>query len=744
MKPKRAAYFAILTVCILLCRSATSQLPGDYTTEQRRANELLERTSALLARPASNIAAQSTSPTLATPPSAPASVSAAPSTNIPLSTSPASVPTTPAKKVALLVGINDYQAVKKLNGCVNDVKNMQLLLTGKFGFAPEDVHVLLDKDATHSEIVKKFKAQLIDRSQPDTIAVFHFSGHGSQAVDDGTENGEVDKMDETIVPVDSRTPGHYDITDDEINGLFKLLTEKTKNVTFVLDCCHSGGNVRATALARKVDPDLRPPPPAPVYARAEAPRDARGLDERFEGRDYVLIAGCRADQVSFEFADPNTNQPCGALTYFLVREIQNSAIGKVTYRDVMDKVKALVNKEYPTQHPQLEGAQIDKVVFNDASSIPQPFVTVFPQADGVRIEAGIVQGVTVGSVWDVYPPETKLFEHKSAVAQIEVTSVEAFSARAKRIQGTAVASASRALVRRQSYQSRKLNVYLALDEKSPALAKIKTSLESPEKIDTNSETSPTFSDLFEVVATPGSARIVLDEIDPNEIAGLSPDSGRHIALSAGDGSALSPPVPVTDPKVGEKVLNQVNQWKKWFNLLDIENPNPTNLKVDLKLELRTASWASGPKSEDEVGLVVRPKDELEVAVTNNGTTPIYFTLLDLETDGSIAIVYPPTGEQQSLAPQKPWSQRFRATLANDRQSVRGFIKLVATTQPADFSFLRQEQIKGLPKDAASMNNPLVRILGEASLVAKGLEPVQTNLDEWTTKTRILDVVRPAN
>ena len=38
------------------------------------------------------------------------------------------------KKLALLVGINDYKYVKPLKGTVNDVKNMKKLLVERFGF----------------------------------------------------------------------------------------------------------------------------------------------------------------------------------------------------------------------------------------------------------------------------------------------------------------------------------------------------------------------------------------------------------------------------------------------------------------------------------------------------------------------------------------------------------------------------------------------------------------------------------
>jgi uncharacterized caspase-like protein len=49
-------------------------------------------------------------------------------------------------KKALLIGINRYKIPgADLRGCVNDVKNMQAVLTQMYGFANKDVTVLTDE-----------------------------------------------------------------------------------------------------------------------------------------------------------------------------------------------------------------------------------------------------------------------------------------------------------------------------------------------------------------------------------------------------------------------------------------------------------------------------------------------------------------------------------------------------------------------------------------------------------------------
>ena len=177
-----------------------------------------------------------------------------------------------AKKLALLVGINKYKAVNGLSGCVADVRNMQGLLRGKFDFPDDSIRVLTDEQATHAAIVQAFKDHLIGRAADNAVVVFHYSGHGSRMKDPTgkSPSGEIS----TIVPHDSRTEGVYDISADELRGLFSLLAEKTKNVTFIFDSCHSGMVLKDVATARaRVD---RPGParPAAPAARGTA-RPAR-------------------------------------------------------------------------------------------------------------------------------------------------------------------------------------------------------------------------------------------------------------------------------------------------------------------------------------------------------------------------------------------------------------------------------------------------------------------------------------
>ena len=103
-------------------------------------------------------------------------------------------------KKALLVGLNAYPApITSLQGCINDVRQMESTLKRYFGFNPEDIRVLLDKDATRKAVLGGIE-WLVEAAEPGDVLVFHYSGHGSQVDDDGGDEWEC--RDEILVPYD--------------------------------------------------------------------------------------------------------------------------------------------------------------------------------------------------------------------------------------------------------------------------------------------------------------------------------------------------------------------------------------------------------------------------------------------------------------------------------------------------------------------------------------------------------------
>jgi len=164
------------------------------------------------------------------------------------------IPTTviAAGKHALLIGIQDYSNTpfNSLKGPVNDIKLTEDVLRKRFGFSNDNFITLLDDKATHTGIENAFEA-LIKRVNPDDFVYIHYSGHGSQTAD---LNGD-EKQDQTWVSYGARTSDeahkdNYDVLDDEINAWMAQLYDKTDQVVFVSDSCHSATVSRGFTLTR--------------------------------------------------------------------------------------------------------------------------------------------------------------------------------------------------------------------------------------------------------------------------------------------------------------------------------------------------------------------------------------------------------------------------------------------------------------------------------------------------------------
>ena len=612
-------------------------------------------------------------------------------------------------KLALLIGIDDYENVSDLDGCVNDVGNIKSLLRDKFGFEEKNIVTLVNEQATHKAILDTFQQHLIAQAKQGDIVVFHYSGHGSQMRD--ADGDEADGFDETIVPQDSRKPGVFDIPDDSINGLLRLLADKTENITFIFDSCNSGTVARAAGKVRTVKKDERPPPPPDSFAvRARGTADGEH-GWRPEDAKYVLLSGCRSDQLSHEYsADGRAN---GVFTYFFAKEVR-AAKGNLTYQDVMDKVAGNVNAHFGSQEPQIEGSSKSNYVFSDEMSLTENHLLVEPLgSDRVKLKAGSVQGLTTGSLYDIYAPGTKRFLPPAApIAKIELTRVDTFSSEGKIASGGRVQGASRAVERQHQYPDRKLFIrYEGLDG-SETLKRIKRELDSKPFIEPVPEARG-----YDLLLAERNGNIVTEGSDPTEI---------------------SPRVPVNTADAAGRVVNQVSLWATWFNVLSIANQTPSlNLDVRVKrVEGEAAQSASGNRdgvTDFKVGEI------LEITVENKTDQDVFLAVLDLSTDGSIGVVFPSApGAQEILAKRHTWTRKLRTTLPAGRDEVKDFIKVFATSTPVDFSVLWQDAVRS--SVPTKSNDPLSQLLAQAVQgVSRGVAKVE--LESWATTEGVIRVRR---
>ncbi|MEH2194967.1 MAG: caspase family protein [Nostoc sp.] len=84
------------------------------------------------------------------------------------------------RKLALLIGINQYPKKSALSGCLTDVELQRELLINRFGFQGSDILTLTDEQASREFIEAAFLDHLGKQAKPGDAIVFHFSGYGSR------------------------------------------------------------------------------------------------------------------------------------------------------------------------------------------------------------------------------------------------------------------------------------------------------------------------------------------------------------------------------------------------------------------------------------------------------------------------------------------------------------------------------------------------------------------------------------
>jgi len=309
-----------------------------------------------------------------------------------------------AGKHALLIAIQDYSKTpfNSLSGPINDLKLTEGVLRKRFGFQDDDFIIIKDAQATHTGIEKAFKA-LIERVQPDDFVYIYYSGHGSQTAD--LNSDEPSDKDQTWVSYGARTGrdgiDDYDVLDDEINAWLAKLYDKTKQVVFVSDSCHSATVSRAVergeVLIRAVKDDKRPHILGKLtYTRLTTPHGIR--------------VGAARDHESAIEKPREDDQYYGLFTWHWVHNLQQAQTVD-TWDDVFKRTYAQLTtyrgiaQQPDMQQPQIEGERHRLVLESSFTPLPTTIPVYIPYKGRVKISVGSLAGVTKGSIYRLYKPQ---------------------------------------------------------------------------------------------------------------------------------------------------------------------------------------------------------------------------------------------------------------------------------------------------------------------------------------------------
>lgn len=293
-------------------------------------------------------------------------------------------------------------------------------------------------DATRSNILEGIDALIRETSKGDAVVVY-YTGHGMMTErndEQKTQKAETsDKPDrwrlQFIVPsdfdddLDSEFKG---IADFELSQRLAALSEKTDNITLILDCCHSTRMARASAKAKCLFPG--------DYPRAWAHTQRMINSGDFQRQLYpvdnpsvVRIVAAQATEFAFEGSIQSTpgSKPVhkSALTEALVEALQHmvSKQIRISWARIMLRVKDRVRATMPFQHPAIEGPS-RRFCFETALDDLELGLPVSKDKSGHYIlGGGYLHGVTDEDEYAIMPTEATTVQSELQIAKAKVSDL---------------------------------------------------------------------------------------------------------------------------------------------------------------------------------------------------------------------------------------------------------------------------------------------------------------------------------
>jgi hypothetical protein len=272
-----------------------------------------------------------------------------------------------SRKLALLVGINNYQNATSLQGAITDINLQRELLIYRFGFNSQDILLVSDESSikpTREGILQAFEEHLIGQAKPGDTVVYHFSGHGSQVFDVDTNN-----LNSTFVPSDrfiDQTNQQKTVSDITGKTLFLLMSAiNTENLTVVLDSCYSGGGKRGQP-GTKGNLGIRSIEGGKGYVSSDLEReyqkkllsDLKISEPELEKRRQngiakgIVIASARENQIATEaHLDGFVT---GAFTYLMTQYLWQEASNAPVESIIANTGRSINNVFSSSQSPELE------------------------------------------------------------------------------------------------------------------------------------------------------------------------------------------------------------------------------------------------------------------------------------------------------------------------------------------------------------------------------------------------------
>ena len=666
-------------------------------------------------------------------------------------------PETP--KYALLVGITDYSrdGLPKLDGCLNDVRDMRQELIDDFGFKPENIRVLTNAAATRDGIVKAFREQLVAGAAkaPNGQFLFYYSGHGFQTTDkNGDEKLEDpnDTKDETFMAWDK------DLVDDDVDVLCRETRGApnfTGALTVILDSCHSGTATRGALEPGK--PNVKSAQ-ATYQAPPETPIEATKIKGNPDAGTLVAFSGCLSTQSSEEKLFPvapkpgekgaSKNEYHGVLTYYLLQTMK-TATKSTSNSQMWTQVATVLSGKYD-QLPLLEGSRPNAPFLGGATRAATPPIPYVLTGNTLTFNKGVEAGAVKGGF-------IKVSSTGQSEKQLTIASAGLGTATATLPKDATIGASGTVELLTPYFGSEPLKVGLGagIAADNPVVSRLKAHY-GDDKSSFVSLAAGETPNVYLLRSTRGAALPDFKETDTKKLG----DAGYIVSKAPGGQAIFRTWLPASegddiDAEQQTRLTQTLDNYAAQSNVRALSNQVGSGLTAKQAIKITAyalngktsaqGNWSAEPT--DKVGRVVDlSKTGLSVdegvrfGFKNLTAQPLYVSAIWLSGDGSITVLQDTKRRKQIVLAAQDEAEDSAQTFNYGISGPAGeeTVKFFISRQPIDVDYLERDAVRKGTRGAAS---PFDMIAGQM-MGTRAPRPDfdQPNFESWDTSTISLSIV----
>lgn len=570
------------------------------------------------------------------------------------------------RKLALLVGINQYPSTSDLQGCITDVELQRELLIHRFGFLPEDILTVTGAQATRSAIETSFSEHLIAQSRVGDVVLFHFSGYGCRILPSSGESAPSLGLvpSDGILPAKAK-PALNSLLLETLEILARSLV--SDRATLVLDTSQTPslreleGNLRGRSIP------LPPVPPSPEEKSLQAALQQQLAETSGTlSKNITTLRAAKEGQVATEIF--MSGAVCGLFTYSLTQALWEMTPAQRIYTTLARTAEQMAPLRGDRQ--QLDLSQTGKLPLFIYGLLPAVATSgegvirnaLNPKALNLKL-TGLPRPVFLGLEADsCFMPVGE----GEGNALVQLRSRNGFNAQARLLRPNGLNLEGQLLQESLRVLPRQLQLIVALDSQ----------LERIERVDATSALSGIEAIATSTIPGEGHADCILAKIPTENPSPEETPSPWGYGLLGEGGVAL----PETLGRANEAIKSAVGRLEdQWDRLLALKALNLTQNESSTRLAVRaTLEESSSPPrpllsktsqrtSPDRPSIAGegRPSlpsstfipqvalgSQLQLRLENHDTVPLHVLLLGVEPSQQ-TIAYLPTSFLREEAPF-PW------------------------------------------------------------------------------------------